>query len=257
MKFPRLNPYYKASLVLVAAAVILVAVAILTDRRDLTSAAMVISSMVCLITGIFLATFSSSEPLDTRFVSLLSVQGCINLCRVCADLGISGNACFLPAGRDGRIRTMQFIPVAGYDGSPVQGDSFIATPNAAGLVTIPSGEPLYREIREQEKLVIPKEMADIATLLSEVGVEVLGIADKVTTEANGPVITVTMEVYRLIGGCMAVSSESPKCCTTNPCPVCSLLACLVAEGTGRVVQVERCSPDAGEERVTAVFTLLP
>jgi len=257
MKFPRLNPYYKASLVLVAAAVILVAVAVLTDRRDLTSAALVISSMVCLITGIFLATFSGSEPLDPRYMSLLSVQGCINLCRVCVDLGISGNACFLPAGRDGRAQTLQFIPVAGYDGSAVQGDSFVATPTAAGLVTVPSGEPLYREIRENEHLVIPKELPDIAALLREVGEEVLEIADKVTAEANGPVITVTMEVYRLIGGCLAASAESPKCCTTNPCPVCSLLACLLAEGTGRVVQVEHCSPDADEERVTAVFTLLP
>jgi len=257
MKFPRLNPYYKASLVLVAAAVILVAVAILTDRRDLTSAALVISSMVCLITGIFLATFSGTEPLDTRYVSLLPVQGCINLCRACADLGISGNACFLPAGRDGRTQTMQFIPVAGYDGSPLQGDSFVAAPNASGLMTVPSGEPLYREIREQEHLVIPKELPDLAGLLSEVGEEVLEIADRVTTAPDGPVITVRMEGYRLIGGCMAVSAESPKCCTTNPCPVCSLLACLLAEGTGRVVQVERCSSDADEQAVTAVFTLLP
>ena len=66
-----------------------------------------------------------------------------------------------------------------------------------------------------------------------------------------------MEGYRLIGGCMAVSAESQKCCTTNPCPVCSLFACLLAEGTGRVIQVERCSPDADEEMVTAVFTLMP
>jgi hypothetical protein len=80
MKLPRLNPYYKASLVLVAAAVILVAVAVLTDRRDLTSAALVISAMTCVITGIFLATFSSTEPLDIRYMSLLPVQGCINLC---------------------------------------------------------------------------------------------------------------------------------------------------------------------------------
>jgi hypothetical protein len=257
MKFPRLNPYYKASLALVAAAVILVAVAILTDRRDLTSAALVISSMVCLITGIFLTTFSSSEPLDTRYVSLLSVQGCINLCSACADLGISGNACFLPAGRDGRTRTMQFMPVAGYDGSAVQGDSFVTGPDTAGLMTIPSGEPLFHEIRKQEHLVIPAEMSDIFGLLSEVGEDVLEIADHVTTEANVPVITVKMEGYRLIGGCMAVSAESPKCCTTNPCPVSSLFACLLAEGTGRVVQVERCSPDADGQMVTVVFTLLP
>ena len=99
MKFPRLNPYYQASLILVAAAVILVAVAILTDRRDLTSAALVISALVCLITGIFLALLSSSEPLDSRYMSLLPVQGCINLCSVCADLGISGQCLYASCGQ--------------------------------------------------------------------------------------------------------------------------------------------------------------
>lgn len=257
MKFPRLNPYYQASLVLIAAAGVLVAVAILTDRRDLTSAALVISSVVCLVTGIFLATFSASEPLDTRYVSLLPVQGCINLCRTCADLGIAGNACFLPAGRDGRARTVQFIPVAGYDGSAVQGDSFVAGPLASGLLTTPAGEPLSREIREQEHLVIPGDMTDLAGLFSEVGEDVLEVADHVATETDGAVITVRMDGYRLIRGCMAVSAESPRCCVTNPCPVCSLIACLLAEGTGRVVQVERCSPDPDGPQVTAVFTLFP
>jgi hypothetical protein len=257
MKFPRLNPFYQASLILVAAAVILVAVAILTDRRDLTSAALVISAMVCLISGIFLALLSSSEPLDSRYMSLLPVQGCINLCSVCADLGISGKACMLPAGRDGRTRTMQFIPVAGYDGSPVKGDSFVTGLDTAGLVTVPNGAPLFSEIRERNRLIIPSGLPDTLLLLQEVGEGVLEIADRVTAEANGPVITVKMEGYRLISGCKAVAAESPRCCTANPCPVCSLFACLLAEGTGTVVQVERCSPDADVQAVTTVFTLFP
>jgi hypothetical protein len=256
MKFPRLNPFYQASLILVAAAVILVAVAILTDRRDLTSAALVISALVCLITGIFLALLSSSEPLDSRYMSLLPVQGCINLCSVCADLGISGNACMLPAGRDGRPRTMQFIPVASYDSSPV-GDSFVTGQDSAGLVTVPNGEPLFREIKERNHLVIPNGLADSLVLVQEVGESVLEIADHVTAGADGPVITVKVEGYRLISGCKAVSTESPRCCTTNPCPVCSLFACLIAEGTGTVVQVERCIPDADTRTVNAVFTMFP
>ena len=257
MKIPRLNPFYQASLILVVAAVILVAVAILTDRHDLTSAAMVIAAVVCLITGIFLTLLSSSEPLDSRYMSLLPVQGCINLCSVCADLGISGNACMLPAGKDSRTRTMQFIPVAGYVGSPVQGDSFVTGPDIAGLVTVPNGEPLFRELREQNHLVIPKGLADTLVLLKELGEGVLEIADRVTAEADGPVITVKVEGYRLIGGCKAVAAESPKCCTANPCPVCSLFACLLAEGTGSVVQVERCSVEFDAKTVIAVFTLFP
>ena len=232
MKFPRLNPFYQASLILVVAAVILVAVAILTDRNDLTSAALVISAVVCLITGIFLTLLSSSEPLDSRYISLLPVQGCINLCSVCADLGISGNACMLPAGKDGRTRTMQFIPVAGYNGSAVTGDSFVTGQDTAGLVTVPNGEPLFREMREQNHLVVPKGLADTLVLLKELGEGVLEIADRVTAETDGPVITVKLEGYRLIGGCKAVAAESPKVCTANPCPVCSLFACLLAEGTG-------------------------
>ena len=37
----------------------------------------------------------------------------------------------------------------------------------------------------------------------------------------------------------------------------SLFACLLAEGTGSVVQVERCIPEVGVPVVITVFTLLP
>ncbi|MCX6689157.1 MAG: hypothetical protein NTZ39_05660, partial [Methanoregula sp.] len=40
------------------------------------------------------------------------------------------------------------------------------------------------------------------------------------------------------------------------CPVCSLFACLLAEGTGSVVQVERCTVHAENGSVIAVFSLL-
>ena len=92
MKFPHMNPYYRAALVLVVAAAVLVAIAVLTDRRDITTAAVVISALICLLTGIFLATLSRSEPLDLQYVSLLPVQGSINLFQICAELGIQGNA---------------------------------------------------------------------------------------------------------------------------------------------------------------------
>jgi hypothetical protein len=120
MNFSRLrhlNPYYRASLVLVVTAVILLGVVVLTDRYDLTSAALVLAALTCLITGIFLSLLSSAEPIDTRYVSLLPVQGCISLCRVAADLGIQGNAHMIPAGKKGMTSTLQFMPVADYDGS--------------------------------------------------------------------------------------------------------------------------------------------
>ena len=257
MKFPSLNPHYRAALVLIIMAGILVATAILTNRGDFTSAALVVSGLVCLLTGIFFATLSQSDPIDLRYMSLLPVQGSINLTRACADLGIQGNACIIPNGRDGRTRTMQFLPVAVYNGAQLPMDSFVTGPDATGLLMEPSCAPVLHLLREREHLVIPSEMTPLHGLIQELGEEVLEVAGRVRSTNEGEIITVTMEEYRLISGCRAMTLESPRCCTANPCPVCSLFATVFAEGTGNVIQVERCAPDSKHPTVSAVFSVLP
>ena len=257
MKFPSLNPHYRAALVLIIMAGVLVTTAVLTNRGDFTSAALVISGLVCLLTGIFFATLSGSDPLDLRYMSLLPVQGSINLTRVCADLGIQGNASIIPEGRDGRTRTMQFLPVAVYNGAPLPVDSFVTGTDAGGLLMEPSCAPLLRLLREREHLHIPSEMSALHGLIRELGVEVLEVAGRIRSTDEGGIISVTMEEYRLISGCRAMTYESPKCCTANPCPVCSLFATVFAEGTGKVIQLERCAPDPKQPVVSAVFSVLP
>jgi hypothetical protein len=259
LKIPSMNPYYRASLVLISAAVVLVLVAVLTDRQDLTSGALVIAGLSCLLTGIFLATLSGAEPLDTRLFSLLPVQGCISLCRICSDLGISGNAVFLPASPGRNDRIMQFVPVSAYKGDDtlIRGDSFVTPPGPAGLLVIPSSAPLRLGLRERSQLGVPAGGAVLPDLFRETGVDLLEVADRVITKIDATTITVRMEEYRLIGGCRAMRQESPRCCLVSPCPVCSLFAVLAVEGTGRAVQVDQCTPGDGESSVTLVLTLVP
>jgi hypothetical protein len=257
MKFPSLNPHYRAALVLIIMAGVLVATAILTNRSDFTSAALVVSALVCLLTGIFIATLSGSDPLDLRYLSLLPVQGSINLTRACADLGIQGNASIIPADRDGRTRTMQFLPVAVYDGAPLSTGSFVTGTHAAGLLMEPSCTPLLRLLREQEHLTIPSDMTALHGIIQELGMQMLEVAERVHSSHEGEIITVTMEDYRLISGCRAMTEESPRCCIANPCPICSLFATVFAEGIGKVIQIERCAPDPKHPMVSAVFSILP
>jgi hypothetical protein len=257
MKLPHLNPPYRAALVLLVAAVVLVIVVVLTGRNDLVSAALVLSALTCLLTGIFLSLLSGGDPVDSRYTSLLAVPGCISLSRVAADLGIAGNAFIVPGDRDGLTGMMQFVPVAGYDGSPLPPDTFIATATATGLLAVPSGYHLLRTLEQEDNLAIPGDIPAIGDCIREVAVEVMEIADRVTVSEDERLVTVTMEEYRFIRGCEAMAAESPKCCTTSPCPVCSLYACILARGTGKVVQVERCTPGPGEKSVTGVFSLLP
>jgi hypothetical protein len=231
-------------------------VAILTDRRDLTSAGLVISSAICLITGIFLAILSTAEPLDTRYVSRLPVQGCINLCRTCADLGIQGVGYFLPR-TEARTRTMQFIPVADLEKIPSSGDTFVYVPGSAGMQLEPSGAPLYAEIQNRQNLVVPPDIPSLLSLIREIGEDVLEISDSVTADADGDTVTVALRNYHLIEGCVAIHAESPKCCTMYPCPVCSLFATVICEGQEKIVTVDRCTPNVKERSVTTVFRILP
>jgi hypothetical protein len=257
MKVPHLNPYYRASLILIITAAVLVSIVVLTNRYDLTSAALVIAALTCVLTGIFLSLLSTAEPLPPRYMNLFPVQGCINLCRIVADLGIQGNACIIPREKKGMIATMQFIPVADYDGSALSPDTFVTGTTAAGMLVVPSGYPLLEEMRRSDQLVIPVDQAEISGIIREVLTDVLEVTERVTSHDDGSTITLTLEGFRLITACAVMHAESPRCCTTNPCPVCSLAACILAEGTGVVVQVERCTPDIKKKTVTAVYSRIP
>jgi len=256
MKIANLNPSYRAAIVLIIMAGVLIATAILTDRGDFTSAALVVAGLACLLTGIFFITLSGSDPLDLRYLSLLPVQGCINLAHTCADLGLQGNAHIIPGGRDGRTHPMQLVPVADYAGTPLLTDPFIIGPDMAGILTEPSCAPILRLLRELEHLAIPTDMTALHGLTREIGVDVLEVAERVRASHEEEIITVTMENYRLIDGCRAMLSESPKCCIASPCPVCSIFAAIYAEGSGKVIRVERCAPDVKKPNVTAVFSVL-
>ena len=152
---------------------------------------------------------------------------------------------------------MQYLPVSVYHGEPLPTESFVTEPDTAGLLLEPASAPLMKILTEREHLGIPPDMAGLHSLVRELGVDVLEIAKMVRSEHETGIITVTMEEYRLIDGCRAMMAESPRCCIISPCPVCSLYAAIFAEGTGKVIQIERCEPDPGSSRVTAVFSVLP
>jgi hypothetical protein len=256
MNIPKINPRYKAALALVTLAAILVATAILTNRGDFTSAALVIAALACFLTGIFFVTLSASDPLDLRYLSLLPVQGSISLARICADLGVQGNAHLIPGGRDGRDHPMLLVPAAEYNGMSLLTEPFVAGQDMAGILVEPSCAPLLRLLRARQHLAIPRDMAGLHNLIRELGVDVLEVALRTSSSDESGVITIVMEDYRLIDGCRAMVAESQKCCITSPCPVCSLFAAACAESTGKVVRIEHCSPDMKKDDVTAIFTVM-
>jgi hypothetical protein len=256
MKVKLLNKYSVAAMLLLVAAAGLIAIALISRVGEFVSAAFVISGMICAITGIFLLTFSGGEPVDPHFVGILPVQGCINLCRIASDFGITGNAYFLPPRLTGDTRVMQFNPDTTYTGGMVSAKGSFPETGQKGLVTVPSCDPLIQDLRKRNGLVIPNNEEQLTQLLRETAGEIFELAPKVSVRWNGSRITITLHHYRFIDGCRIIAEGSRDCCTRNPCPACSLFGALIAEGTDKVVTLEQCSVSASHKDVIIIYSIV-
>jgi len=257
MKLKILDKYTIAALLLIATAIVLFAIAIISNPGDITTASFVFSGMVCAMTGIFTFAFSGGEPVNQRLIGILPAQGLLNLCSITHYLGIHGSAYFLPQSITGEKRVMQFNPTSTYNG--IKGSiigSFRET-GPEGLVTPPSCDLLIQELWVKNALVIPDQDEELSLLLKETIEDVFKFAHKISVRWNDSTITITFHGYLLYDGCKVIAQKFSHCCTISPCPACSLCGVLIAEGRDKVIRLDQCSISLSSREVTAVFSILP
>jgi hypothetical protein len=252
-----LNKYSSTAILLFAVAAVFIDIALISNPRDITTAAFVISGMVCTITGIFILTFSAGEPIDPRLLGILPAQGSINLCRITHHLGMHGHAYFLPPRVTGEAKVMQFNPASTYDGKQGSEPGSFREKGPAGLVITPSCDLLIQDLRKRNALIIPDREENLSQLLREIIEDVFKFAPRVSSRWLGSSVTVTFHDYPSIDGCKAIAQSPQDCCTISPCPVCSLCGALIAEGRDRIVTLDRCTISSSSKDITAVFSLLP
>lgn len=256
MKIRPHNDYVLPGIVLLGASLVLLAVGTLTDRRDMSSATLFLCGVACFLAGIFMLSFSRSEPLDTEVASLLHVAGMLNQCRICADLGVRGDAWFIPpSGREDGIR--EFIPVQGLEIPDVFPDfSFLTDPRSPGILLAPSALPLLDHLEKKRGLQFPGEETALLLGIREICEDVLEIAERVEIGREGESLVMRVKGYRLYDGCLAVMAQSPKCCTMHPCGICSLVACLLARGFCTPCHIEHVRLEEGQRSIVVVFRSL-
>ncbi len=244
------NPYRGAFLLIVAAAVLL-AIAAVTGRGDITTATVVLAGTGCFIAGVFLLALHKGEPLDPEIAALLPVQGTIGIATLCADLGVQGDAWFVP----GEGTVIEVVPVAGaLPENPADDYSYITDVGRCAIRLVPACAPLFAQLRERHALEIPEEDDALLACITEICDDLLEIAGKTEAKKDGENIVVTLADYRLLPGCRAVRAASPKCCTMVGCPVCSLLASIVALGTGAPTKIEHVAVDEKRGVLQVILT---
>lgn len=253
MKVLRLNKYFTAAALFITAAAVLVVIALITSLGEFITAAFVISAMVCVMTGIFMLTFSGNEPINPLLVGLLPLQGCMNLCRIASDAGIKGNAFFLPSQFTGSSRVMQFNPVSTFNSGMISSKETFTENKPHGLITIPVSDPLIQDLYKRHALEIPNEMNELSVLLSETLSDTMEFAPDITTTWKVDSVTIIMHEYRFIDGCFSMQFKSPLCCTRFPCPACSLCGTLIAACINKVVSLHECRISS-EKDITMTFS---
>jgi hypothetical protein len=257
MKQIILNKYTIAGILLLAVATVFIAISLISNPGEITSAAFVISGMAFLMTGIFTLTFSEGEPVDPLLMGLISAQGSITLCRITHYLGMHGNAYFLPQSITGETKVMQFNPVSSYDGKQGSEKGSFREKGPAGLVTSPSCDLLIENLKKKNALVIPDKKEDISLLISETIEDVLKFAPRVSSRWNGSTVAITFHNYPNIEGCKVILQKSMPCCTMSPCPACSLCGALIAEGLDKVVLLDQCLVSPSSKDITSIFSIVP
>lgn len=245
----RSNPY-RGAFSLILATVLLLAVAAVTGRGDITTATVVLAGTGCFIAGIFLLALHKGEPLDPDVAALLPVQGTIGTATLCADLGVQGDARFVP--EDGTV--IEVIPVAGTLPEKPNGDYSFITGSICAVRLVPACAPLLARLREKHALEVPEEDEALLACIAEVCDDLIEVAEKTEAKRDGENIVVTLSGYRLIPGCRTIRAASPKCCTMVACPVCSLIAAIAALGTKMPVTIEHIDVDEKRKSLRMILT---
>jgi hypothetical protein len=254
MKRLRLNKYSVAAGLLFAAGAAYIAIALIINMGEITTSAFVIASLVCIMTGVFILTFSEGEPIDPRLVGLLPAQFSLNIHLLAKHSGVQGNAYFLPPRITGETSVVQFNPTSAY--YKKQGGSFKET-GPPGLVTPPSCELLIEDLYKNHALLIPNTKEDLTYLIRETIEDVYKFAPKVSVKWEDSRVTVTFHDYLYIDGCKGIAQKSRTCCSVSPCPACSLCGVFIALGLDTVVSLDYCIVSSSPQNITAAFILLP
>ena len=255
MKTP--DRYTNAAVFLFVLGAVLFVIPLFSSTGDITHAAFVFSAFICLITGTIILVFSGGELLDPRVTGLLTAQGSQTHCLITKQLGIPGNAYFLPPKITGIARVVQFNPFWAYDGSTLSFNGSFKETSPPGLITPPSCDLLIQDLKKRNTMIIPEKDEELSFLFEEVIGDILKFGQRISVRWEENRAAVTVHAYTHIDGCTIMAKASPGCCTMSPCPVCSLCGVLIAEGKNRVVTMSRCSAGPSSKDITAVYSILP
>lgn len=239
----------------------LVGILFLATGISLLVAELFLRENVVLILGAgatFLGIYATAMSTERYVKGDTLVAGCAagleNLDRIISELGVDGNAVYLPKSYVGEPRV--FVPAKrGVTALPdLRGDPTFLTGTDAGELGIlisPPGHRLCTLLEEELEIGLDGlEPAAIATMIPPIMSQGLGLAGSVEIDEENLTFTIGSPV------CSELCKSGLKACRQVGCPICSSICEALSRSLGVALSLESLDYDGASDMVRASLSRL-
>jgi hypothetical protein len=223
---------------------------LLTNNGSTESMLLSMAGISIIALAIMLIVFSPSRFLRGDVSDAMSLSSIISLNKVLSSLLIEPRGIYMPSSHGGTLKI--FIPLKNVDEkdlvqvSPGSGVFNVNGP-VKGITLQPPGFGLFAYAKRMGAVFTTEGLDSGIKDVLENGLE---MASSVSVKPGNDRFLVSMRDVTNRGLCDMIRREDPAICTRMGCPVCSCVACMIAEGTGRRVRIANVNVNGKNVDVT-------
>jgi hypothetical protein len=227
----------------------------LVNDGSATSLLLLLSGIGVLTLAILLYFFSPSRYLRADVSGAMAISATLSLNKMLSSLLVISKGMHLPSGQAGAPKL--FLPLSGalsaeQLSSLRPGEAvFDVSGNVKGIALLPPGRGLFAYAQSIGASFTEEGLENEVKDVMENGLE---LASKVSLRREGGRILVTMQGLAGEAMCAAIRKEDAGICARTCCPICSFVACMVAEGTNKKVRMESVKVDG--ETINVAYELI-
>ncbi len=212
---------------------------------------LLLSGIGVIVIATLIFFFSPSRYLRTDVSGSMAISDTLSINKILSSLLVTSRGVHIPSGQAGAPKL--FLPLSSslstdQLSSMTPGKSvFEISGDAKGIILLPPGRGLFAYAKSIGATFTEEGLENEIKDVMENGLELI---DKVSVRRESGRMIVSMRGLVNSGMCGAIRREDQGICARTSCPICSLTACMIAEGLNKRVMVESVKIEGGTHTIT-------